>query len=102
MFYSLNNVYLTWAVSRIHRLDSDTQTTIYRCELDTGTMPNISTRSVDILAWSQNQVEEILGFKSPYALKPENADEVANLEGFDLFDNEAETLYYPTHYLDKQ
>jgi hypothetical protein len=93
---------LQQAVSRIHRLDSDTQTTIYRCELDTGTMPNISTRSVDVLAWSQNQIEEILGIKSPYALKPENADEVANLEGFDLFDNEAETLYYPTHYLDKQ
>lgn len=54
------------AVSRIHRLGADTQTTVWECYLDTGDEPNISTRSSDILAWSQQQVEAIMGIKSPF------------------------------------
>jgi superfamily II DNA or RNA helicase len=61
------------AISRIHRLGADTQTVVYEAYLDTGNEPNISTRSGDILAWSQAQVEAILGLKSPYII--ENADD---------------------------
>lgn len=49
------------AVSRIHRLGSDTQTVVFMCHLDTGEEPNISSRHIDILKWSQSEVEKILG-----------------------------------------
>lgn len=54
------------AISRIHRIGADTQTYVYQCRLDTGDKPNISTRSGDILKWSQEQVEAIMGIKSPF------------------------------------
>ena len=56
------------AISRIHRLGADTRTTVWECYLDTGNEPNISTRSGDILQWSQQQVEAILGLKSPFEI----------------------------------
>lgn len=56
------------AIARIHRIGADTQTNIYRCVLDTGDEPNISTRSTEILEWSQQMVEEITGVKSPFAV----------------------------------
>lgn len=56
------------AVSRIHRLGADTQTVVWEAHLDTGDEPNISTRSGDILEWSQKQVEAILGLKSPFEI----------------------------------
>jgi hypothetical protein len=54
------------AVSRIHRLGADTQTVVYQAHLDTGDEPNISTRSADILQWSQDSVEAIMGIRSPF------------------------------------
>lgn len=77
---------LEQAISRIYRLGQDSQTYVYQCVLDTGDVPNISTRSADILAWSTEQVEAILGIKSPILdgdvftpavenLKPEDFDE---------------------------
>lgn len=56
---------LEQAISRIYRLGQDSQTYVYQCILDTGEIPNISTRSADILAWSTEQVEAIMGIKSP-------------------------------------
>ncbi len=52
---------LNQAISRIHRLNTDTQVYIYDILLDTGDEPNISTRSADILEWSQQQVDDLLG-----------------------------------------
>lgn len=49
------------AFHRVFRIGQDTQTYIYMCELDTGDIPNISTHTSDILAWSQAQVEAIVG-----------------------------------------
>lgn len=46
---------------RIDRLDQDTYTEIYTCTLSTGTMENISSRSLDIMKWSKEQVETIMG-----------------------------------------
>lgn len=57
------------AVSRIHRLGATTQTHVWECHLDTGTEPNISTRSSDILEWSQRQVSAIMGIDSPFEIE---------------------------------
>lgn len=56
---------LEQAISRIYRLGQDSQTYVYQCTLDTGEIPNISTRSADILAWSTQQVAEITGVTAP-------------------------------------
>ncbi|MGI9210838.1 MAG: DEAD/DEAH box helicase family protein, partial [Methylococcaceae bacterium] len=60
---------LQQTVSRINRLGATTQTYCYTCILDTGTEPNISSRTVDILKWSQDQIEQILQIQSPYKLE---------------------------------
>lgn len=49
------------SVHRIYRIGQDTQTYVVECTLDTGAEPNISTRSEDILRWSKEQVDAILG-----------------------------------------
>jgi hypothetical protein len=57
------------AISRIHRLGADTQVYVYIAFLDTGAQPNMSTRTIDILRWSQSQVEAIMGIKSPFEVE---------------------------------
>lgn len=57
---------LEQAISRIYRLGQDSQPYVYQCTLDTGDVPNISTRSADILEWSQKNVAEIMGFASTF------------------------------------
>lgn len=59
---------LQQAIGRISRLDSNTDTYVYSAFLDTGEKPNISTRTKDILEWSQKQVEAIVGISTPYDL----------------------------------
>lgn len=59
---------LQQTVSRISRLGANTQTYVHTATLDTGEKPNISTRNVDILKWSQQQVAQITGVKSPFEL----------------------------------
>ncbi len=54
------------AIARVHRLGATTATFIYECTLDTGDKPNLSTRGIDILQWSRDQVELITGTKSVY------------------------------------
>lgn len=49
------------AISRCNRLGQDKPVFVYKIHLDTGTEPNISTRSRDILEWSRAQVSSILG-----------------------------------------
>lgn len=60
---------LEQAIARIYRIGQDSQTVVYTTVLDTGEVPNISTRSADILAWSSAMVEEITGVKSPFEQK---------------------------------
>lgn len=57
------------AISRIHRIGADTQVYVYIAFLDTGAAPNMSTRTIDILRWSQTQVEAIMGIKSPFEVE---------------------------------
>lgn len=61
------------AIARTARLGANTQTRVYRVLLDTGTEPNLSTRSADILKWSQEQVEKIMGIASPFEIKVSEA-----------------------------
>lgn len=77
------------AISRIHRLGADTQTYVYTVFLDTGEQPNISTRSKDILEWSQKEVEKIIGIKSPFEINEENSIDNYNLavEGYVVNEN---------------
>ena len=74
------------AISRIHRLGADTQTYVYMISLDTGKEVNISTRSVDILQWSSEQVEKIMGIKSPFEMTEsmENLTVTIATESFDI------------------
>jgi hypothetical protein len=60
---------LEQAIARIWRIGQDSQCVVFTAVLDTGDVPNISTRSSDILAWSQAMVEEITGVKSPFEQK---------------------------------
>jgi hypothetical protein len=52
------------AIARVDRKDQDGPVTIVNVILDTGEEPNISTRSADIMKWSQEQVEQITGIKT--------------------------------------
>lgn len=62
------------ATARCVRQGQDQDVHIEDVFLDTGDEPNISTRSRDILAWSRQQVEEILDFKNPsFAMESEGA-----------------------------
>ena len=74
------------AISRIHRLGADTQTYVYMISLDTGKEVNISTRSVDILQWSQQQVTAIMGIKSPFEMTEsmENLTLTVSTESYDI------------------
>lgn len=75
---------LQQAIGRISRLDSDTDTYVYTAYLDTGDKPNISTRTKDILEWSQKQVEAIMGVSTPYDLSKsaDVTDFNASMESF--------------------
>jgi superfamily II DNA or RNA helicase len=75
---------LQQAVSRIHRLDSNTQTNVYVLGLDTGDKPNISKRTKDILIWSQEQIKNIMGIESPFDFtKQDNLEDMSvSLEGY--------------------
>lgn len=55
-------------VARINRIGTDTQTYVHIANLDTGDLPNMSTRTIDILKWSQSQIEKITGVSSPFEI----------------------------------
>lgn len=64
---------LQQAISRINRLGQTTQPYVYIAMLDTGSKPNLSTRTVDILKWSQSQVSTIMGIESPFVIEESGA-----------------------------
>jgi len=52
---------LNQAISRIHRLGQTEQVYVYQVQLDTGDIPNINSRNIDIIAWSADMVSLITG-----------------------------------------
>ncbi len=52
------------AVARVKRLGQDEDVDIYDVVLDTGDKINISSRTIDIMNWSREQVNEIMGFEN--------------------------------------
>lgn len=65
------------ASDRCYRIGQDTEVYIYKMVLDTGEEPNLSTRMQDILAWSKNEFQTIMG-------DAEMPDEVTGTESFEL------------------
>jgi hypothetical protein len=57
------------AVARADRIGQDTRVQVHDLFLDTGSKPNISTRSGDILEWSRAAVEQIMGIEAPSDLE---------------------------------
>lgn len=55
---------LDQAVARAYRKGQDSRVIVYKVTLDTGDIPNISTRSDDILQWSAEQVAAMLGIQN--------------------------------------
>lgn len=63
-------------VARANRIGQDKTVDVYNILLDTGAVPNISTRSNDIMEWSREQVNAIMGF--------DNKDNQIAIESYDL------------------
>jgi len=50
------------AMARMHRIGQVDPVNIWNFVLDTGSEPNISTRSEDIMNWSRDQVDQLMGY----------------------------------------
>lgn len=61
-------------VARANRIGQDKTVDVYNVLLDTGDIPNISTRSSDIMEWSRIQVNQIMGF--------DNKDNMVSVEAY--------------------
>lgn len=48
-------------IARIHRKGQDVECFVYLLDLDTGSEENITSRSIDIMEWSREQVDVLLG-----------------------------------------
>lgn len=82
----------TQTVARVDRIGQTERCHVNDIFLDTGETPNISTRSKDILSWSRDQVETILGVKTP-------DDVEASLEA--LIDNTSAPLQTVEHFIER-
>jgi len=77
------------AVSRMHRIGQTDEVYIYNFVLDTGNLPNISTRSEDIMAWSKTQVDQLMGLDRYGSTI--DVTEIAESVGLEAF---ADDMYY--------
>lgn len=52
---------LTQTIARVYRRGQDEECFVYLFDLDTGREDNITTRSIDIMQWSEDMVNQLLG-----------------------------------------
>jgi hypothetical protein len=71
----------------MHRIGQEDEVYIFNFVLDTGAMPNISTRSEDIMAWSKSQVDALMGLDR-YGSNVE-VEEIAEAVGLESFEESA-------------
>ena len=72
------------AVARAHRIGQDQPVYCFDIILDTGSKANISSRSQDIMQWSKEQVDAIMGFEGNMDISMENNGFVEHSEGCDV------------------
>lgn len=83
---------LKQTIARIYRNGQNTQCFVYLIDLDTGSEENITSRSIDIMEWSKEQVDILLGGgKLPSdiggnTLKVKGAFDISTLKGFESYD----------------
>jgi superfamily II DNA or RNA helicase len=77
------------ASARIDRLDQDSPVHFVNVLLDTNGVPNISTRNLDIVEWSRQQVDQIMGNSS--GLDNVSVESRSSMESIDLLDRFMDT-----------
>jgi len=78
---------LNQAVSRVDRKGQDSIVRQYTCVLDTDGIPNISSRNLDIMKWSEEQVAMILGIDiNTDSIEPVTDEVSVAIEGIDFYD----------------
>lgn len=82
---------LKQTIARIYRKGQDTECFVYLIDLDTGSEENITSRSIDIMEWSKEQVDILLGGGrlpvevSGNTLAVKGAFDMNTLKGFESF-----------------
>lgn len=85
---------LKQTIARIYRKGQDAECFVYMIDLDTGAEENITSRSIDIMEWSKEQVDVLLGGGrlpvevSGNTLAVKGAFDMTALKGFESYDNE--------------
>lgn len=82
------------AVARTDRHGQDEEVYIWNVKLDTGDVPNISTRSHDIMAWSKQQVAEILGGPGAKPTSQAALESFFENDGLDVLNNVAPSVHH--------
>ena len=76
------------AISRAWRVGQDSQVVVYIPSLDTGSVPNINQRNLDIISFFNSEVEAITGYKSAIDVKETeamNLESINQLINFDMY-----------------
>lgn len=68
------------AIARADRIGQVHQVRVYDVVLDTGTAPNVSTRSTEIMEWSKEQVDLLMGKSGLEAFDTDFSESLSNME----------------------
>ncbi len=92
---------LNQAISRVDRKGQDSIVRQYTCILDTGDVPNINSRNLDIMKWYEEQVNDMLGIEYDETLDDETSISLEQLELFNTPVDKAQTISNYIIYLNK-